>query len=58
MVSFIIPAANNQATVAQLVEQSIRNRPVIGSNPIGGSTKISGFSPESSLFRKEKPLCF
>jgi hypothetical protein len=46
------------ATVAQLAVQPIRNRQVIGSNPIGGSPKISGFSPESSVFRKEKPLCF
>ena len=38
----IIPAAKNQATVAQLVEQSIRNRPVIGSNPICGSQIICG----------------
>jgi hypothetical protein len=44
--------------VAQLVEQTIRNRQVMGSNPIGGSPKISGFSPVNSLFRKEKPLCF
>src|SRR5215213_6821608 len=56
--SFIIPAAKQIATVAQLVEQTIRNRQVMGSNPIGGSLKISGFSPESSVFRKEKPLCF
>lgn len=34
---FIIPAANKQATVAQLVEQTIRNRQVKGSNPFGGS---------------------
>ena len=29
----------NQADVAQLVEQSIRNRQVIGSSPIVGSSK-------------------
>ena len=28
------------ATVAQLVEQTIRNRQVMGSNPIGGSPEI------------------
>ena len=28
------------ATVAQLVEQTIRNRQVMGSNPIGGSNRI------------------
>jgi hypothetical protein len=56
--SFIIPAAKQIATVAQLVEQTIRNRQVMGSNPIGGSPKISGFSPESRRFRQEKPLCF
>jgi hypothetical protein len=30
----------NQADVAQLVEQSIRNRQVIGSSPIVGSSKL------------------
>jgi hypothetical protein len=38
-VSFIIPAAKQIATVAQLVEQTIRNRQVMGSNPIGGSPR-------------------
>ncbi len=32
-----------QADVAQLVEQSIRNRQVIGSSPIVGSTKFLRF---------------
>ena len=32
-----------QADVAQLVEQSIRNRQVIGSSPIVGSTNFFGF---------------
>ena|ERR1043166_173315 len=31
----------NQATLAQLVEHSIRNRKVVGSNPTGGSIKIN-----------------
>ena len=30
------------ATVAQLVEQLIRNHQVSGSNPLGGSNKIKG----------------
>ena len=34
-------AGADQATVAQLVEQTIRNRPVKGSNPFGGSAKSS-----------------
>ena len=34
--------------MAQLVEQTIRNRQVMGSNPIGGSHKTSGFSPVNS----------
>ncbi len=29
------------ATLAQLVEHSIRNRKVVGSNPTGGSIKIN-----------------
>ena len=33
----------SQADVAQLVEQSIRNRQVIGSSPIVGSTKFLRF---------------
>ena len=33
----------NKADVAQLVEQSIRNRQVIGSSPIVGSTKFLRF---------------
>jgi hypothetical protein len=32
------PRRQVNATVAQLVEQTIRNRQVMGSNPIGGST--------------------
>jgi hypothetical protein len=31
----------DQATLAQLVEHSIRNRKVVGSNPTGGSIKIN-----------------
>ncbi len=31
------PRRKEDATVAQLVEQTIRNRQVMGSNPIGGS---------------------
>ncbi len=34
---------SSQADVAQLVEQSIRNRQVIGSSPIVGSTKFLRF---------------
>ena len=30
--------ANHSATVAQLVEQLIRNQQVVGSSPVGGST--------------------
>ena len=30
------------ATLAQLVEQLIRNQQVVGSNPTGGSKKIKG----------------
>ena len=41
--SFIIPAAKQIATVAQLVEQTIRNRQVMGSNPIGGSINVVVF---------------
>jgi hypothetical protein len=33
--------ARSKATVAQLVEQTIRNRPVKGSNPFGGSTNVA-----------------
>ena len=42
--SFTVTSAGSynleQADVAQLVEQSIRNRQVIGSSPIVGSTKF------------------
>ena len=31
----------SQAALAQLVEHSIRNRKVVGSNPTGGSNKIN-----------------
>ena len=31
-----------EATLAQLVEQLIRNQQVVGSNPTGGSNKIKG----------------
>ena len=31
------------ATLAQLVEQLIRNQQVVGSNPTGGSSKIKDF---------------
>jgi hypothetical protein len=34
----------NTADVAQLVEQSIRNRQVIGSSPIVGSSKLLGIA--------------
>ena len=34
------PVSQTQATLAQLVEHSIRNRKVVGSNPTGGSIKI------------------
>jgi hypothetical protein len=37
-----------EADVAQLVEQSIRNRQVIGSNPIVGSSKL--FSSTATAF--------
>jgi hypothetical protein len=35
-------AARARATLAQLVEHSIRNRKVIGSSPMGGSSSIKG----------------
>ncbi len=37
MLSFIIPPAIKYATLAQLVEQIIRNYQVVGSYPTGGS---------------------
>ena len=33
-----------QATLAQLVEHSIRNRKVVGSNPTGGSDNVNNFN--------------
>ena len=36
-----------QATLAQLVEHSIRNRKVVGSNPTGGSIKINGLQTKT-----------
>jgi hypothetical protein len=43
------------ADVAQLVEQSIRNRQVIGSSPIVGSIVFCRFAPaRSSLFLTAK----
>jgi hypothetical protein len=47
VVSFIIPASKQIATVAQLVEQTIRNRQVMGSNPIGGSNQIKSHEVEN-----------
>jgi hypothetical protein len=35
---------HRDATLAQPVEQLIRNQQVVGSNPTGGSRKIKGFS--------------
>lgn len=35
------PAAFKVATVAQLAEQTIRNRQVVGSYPTGGSVPVS-----------------
>jgi hypothetical protein len=52
------PRRSQQATVAQLVEQTIRNRQVMGSNPIGGSTKSVVFLSTKGLFGEEKPLYF
>jgi hypothetical protein len=46
------------ATVAQLVEQTIRNRQVTSSNLVGGSIQKVVFPSTKGLFRKEKPLCF
>ena len=34
---FVLYSPHTQATLAQLVEHSIRNRKVVGSNPTGGS---------------------
>ena len=36
-----------QATLAQLVEHSIRNRKVVGSNPTGGSIKSNNLRESS-----------
>ena len=47
-----------QATVAQPVEQTIRNRQVKGSNPFGGSALWMGFPSYYRLFRKEKRHVF
>ena len=46
-----------QATLAQLVEHSIRNRKVVGSNPTGGSIEINNLSRylDSGFFI---PTCF
>ena len=44
--------------MAQLVEQTIRNRQVMGSNPIGGLRKSSGFPLKNRLFRKENRYVF
>jgi hypothetical protein len=33
----------NHASLAQLVEQLIRNEQVVGSSPIGGSMRIADF---------------
>ena len=44
--------------MAQLVEQTIRNRQVMGSNPIGGSPKISGFSPCTEAMQDGKTTMF
>src|SRR5436853_7166231 len=41
------------ATLAQLVEHSIRNRKVVGSNPTGGSIKYS-FNETQSLIRVQR----
>src|SRR5579875_4055346 len=38
-----------KATLAQSVEQLIRNQQVVGSNPTGGSKKIKGFFPAQLL---------
>ena len=38
------------ATMAQLVEQRIRNAWVAGSSPASGSTRRKGLSPSSSFF--------
>ncbi len=46
------------ATVAQLVEQTIRNRQVMGSNPIGGSTKPVVFLSIKGLFGEENRSVF
>jgi hypothetical protein len=42
--------AAKYATVAQLVEQTIRNRQVKGSTPFGGSHKTSG-KPDVLFFK-------
>jgi hypothetical protein len=38
------PTRTTQAALAQLVEHSIRNRKVVGSTPMGGSSKYGRFS--------------
>jgi hypothetical protein len=51
-------SSGTRATLAQSVEQLIRNQQVVGSNPTGGSKKIQGFlsftrSVESRLTAKD-----
>lgn len=46
-ISIIRPSA----TLAQLVEHSIRNRKVVGSNPTGGSSKYGPFIENSAFIR-------
>ena len=41
----------NNAALAQLVEHSIRNRKVVGSNPTGGSSKYGPFIENSAFIR-------
>jgi hypothetical protein len=52
------PRRQVNATVAQLAVQPIRNRQVISSNLIGGSTIAVVFPSTKALSGKEKPLFF
>ena len=49
-------AMRQDATLAQLVEQLIRNQQVVGSNPTGGSRKSSKINESSEISTDIKSL--
>jgi hypothetical protein len=55
----LLPVTRRQATLAQSVEQLIRNQQVVGSNPTGGSKEIQelrGFSvPQAHISWSRMP---